>query len=324
MSRLAKIISGMAVAMSMAPQVAHANLALTSAGLSDGLSLQTAVTLNSGNTTWGALGMSVNNGNIVAYDWQNGTNYVFPDANNQAVTSALYTAPGISSNGQYATVNGVTYGIDGGVLTAFNTNGTINHQLVTSLSSSQGIIATSSGNILMRTAAGLVSVNPVTNSYTVLDSAFPGGTIGLSLSASENKMYAATGSGVTVFNPNTGAELINYALPASLSSFYSIGVSTPILTGALADSILVSGLGGQVLDLNLSTGQYSILAGGANAITYIAEDPTNGSYLIGGSNNIYRLTYSSTTPAPEPGGISVFLLALALLAAAKLGKTIRF
>ncbi len=322
MNTIAKIIAGVAIAMSVAPQAARANLALTTAGINDGMSLQTAVEFSSGSTNWGVLGLTVNAGNIVAFDLINGTNYVFPDANNQTLSSALYAPTGFSSNGQYATANGVAYGIDGGLLTAFNANGTVNHQLVTSLtsSSSAGVVALNNGNLLMRTNTGLlVSVNPATNSYTVLDSAFPDGIAGISLSASENKIYAASTTGLTVIDASTGAELINYALPSGTSGYYpyAIGVSAPILTGALADSVIITGLSGQVIDLNLSTGQSTVLANGGLQIAYITQDPTNGSYLIGGSNNIYRLTYSSTTPAPEPGGISVFLLAIALLAAAK-------
>ena len=71
---------------------AHATLALTAAGITDGFSLSTFATIDPGNTGFGPFGLAVNNNNqVIVSDTVSGKDYIFSDVDGQTPGSALQT-----------------------------------------------------------------------------------------------------------------------------------------------------------------------------------------------------------------------------------------
>src|SRR5215469_4614945 len=101
---------------------ARADLVLNAAGIADGFSatnFATGLSTSGSSFGFGPFGMAVaSNGaggyNVLVNDANNGTRYVFNDADGQTPGSALTTTASGSSTAGYATLGGVAYGSNSG------------------------------------------------------------------------------------------------------------------------------------------------------------------------------------------------------------------
>ncbi len=303
---------------------ARADLALNAAGSADGLVLAVFATINSGDTGFGPFGLAATgNGNILVHNQPNETTYVFKDINGQTVGSAVSSTNSVSSNTSgYATAGGQAYGSIGGIGTRFvqfNSDGTVNRTLAPGTTAYLGMVGEPNGHILATSRfQGLIDINPVTNSFSEVIPGLTGD--GLSLSA----------DGKTAYLVSNGSVLAIDLVTRTVAQVYANAGPSPDSTGvinapgsAVNGEIVVSNNDGSLGLIDPATGGYTQIGSGGTRLDYTFADASNGSLLIDGSNNVYRLTCTladcsigSPPPAsaPEPAAITLLGAGLAGLA----------
>ncbi len=303
---------------------ARASLMLNATGTADGLALAVFATINSGDTGFGPFGLAATGaGTILVHNQPNETTYVFNDVNGQTVSSALSSTNSVSSNTSgYATAGGQAYGSIGGIGTRFvqfNPDGTVSRTLAPGVTAYLGMVGEPDGHILATSRfQGLIDINPVTNRFTQIIPGLTGD--GLSLSADGKTAYLVSNGAVLAIDLVTRAVVRTYANAGPSPDSTGV-INAP--GSAVNGEIVVSNNDGSLGLIDPATGGYTQIGSGGTRLDYTFADASNGSLLIDGSNNVYRLTCTradcsigSPPPAsaPEPATITLLGAGLASLA----------
>lgn len=301
-------------------------LTLTSAGIADGFTLSTFVTLDPGNGyDLGPFGVAVaSNGNVIVGNnpgantdfFSQGTRYAFADVDGQTIASALNAVtPGGVLHQAYASAGGEAYGAVNRQLVEFNPDGTVNHVLtgVTTLMDLGMWGDPVNGHIIASTDAGLIDIDPLANggagSFRVINSQAGGS----SLTVSPDGLTAYIGGGsIIAVNIATGLETYVAAVP------YGLGIGTIYSSNHLNGDVVVDTYVNGLDLVDPTTGTVTLIATGGTFGAYVAEDPTNGSLFLDQSDGVDRLNWTTGATVPEPSTLGLlgcaFAMGLGLLA----------
>jgi hypothetical protein len=301
---------------------ADAALTLTPAGTSLGFTTSTFASGLPQITTEGPFGLALTgNGNVLVSDVANSTRYVFADVDNQTPANALFTTPSLSSGTGYASGIGAAYGGEGTNFVRFNDNGTVAQVLVPTVTPSLGMTANpTTGHLIATSSRGLIDIDPVANTFRVIQSVLGSSADGVSLSPDGSVAYVgffATGhvlgyrvsDGVTVFDSgNIG--------------HFPDGTAVIVSNNSLNGKIIVNGEDGSVslIDPNGPAGNSIVIAtAGGQRGDYVVADRNNGSLLLDYSTEVDRLScgtacaIGSALAVPEPEAYGMLLSGLGLL-----------
>jgi len=199
---------------------AQAQLALTPAGVADGFTLTTFVSGYSP-AAYGPLAQGIlPDGNVITGsaligNVGMGTIYIFKDADNQTLSSALSAAPYTFTTGnpQYAmaTAGGQVYGAQafGGIYEHFDNSGahTPVAGLPSTLRSDLGMWGDlANGHIVSSSNEGIVDINPLNGAVRVIV-ASPNCCDGVTVSPDGKTVYAESGGNILAFDYASGALL---------------------------------------------------------------------------------------------------------------------
>jgi hypothetical protein len=300
-------------------------LTLTPAGIADGFTLSTFVTLNPGENALGPFGVAVaSNGNVIVGNnpganndyYSQGTRYVFTDVDGQTTVSALNAiTPGGVGHQAYASVGGEAYGAVNRQLVEFNPDGTVNHVLtgVTTLMANGMWGNPVNGHIIAISDDGVIDINPLANggagSFRVINSLATGNSISVS---PDGKTGYIGLSDIVAINLATGIETYVAAVP------YAEGIGTIYSHNDLNGDLVVDTDHQGVYLVDPTTGTATLIASGGSRGVYVGLDPTNGSLFIDQSDGIDRLSWVAGPTVPEPSTLGLmggaFALGLGLLA----------
>lgn len=296
---------------------AGASLIVTPAGQALGFTATSVITGLPQSGLIGPFGLTLTGNNqILVSDYANSTRYLFNDVDGQTITNALSSLSSQSSTVGYANVNGVAYGGSGSSFVQFNNDGTINHVIVPAISPYLGIAGDPvSGKLIATSSSGLVEINPVSNTFRVINGGASGD--GVSISIDGTIAYLATGSTITGYNIATGAVV-----------FSSNGIGGGLDgTGVISSSnnlngfIVVNANDGNVSLINPITKALTVIATSSGQRgDYVSPDFTNGTLLLDFSYEVSRLScgagcsIGAPPSTPEPGSVVLAAFGVAALA----------
>ncbi len=283
---------------------AHADLALTQAGIDQGFALSTfASGFPTGfNTSYGPVGplgiaFTPSGGVLVSDD--PGNVRLFPtDTNGQKAGMApvgqnygMGNAAGLTQMGNriYMTQQA------NGAVVQVNPNGTLSQTIVTGLPHATGIVANPvTGQLFVSTADVGASpqvflVDPATKTANLFVKAQ---LDGLTISPDGKTLYGASGSGTVVgYDTATGKLVFQSGVIPGHVDGVALGA------GTLAGEIFANTNAGTVVEVNLTTGAQTIIAQGGSRGDFAVVDPNpnQNSVLLTQSDSVVRL-------APPPGG----------------------
>jgi len=309
---------------------AHAQLALTPQGVTDGFTLTTFL---SGYTPaqYGPLAQGIlPDGNVVTGSAfvgtpGEGTIYIFKDADNQTLSSALSAATYTYTTGnpQYAmaTAGGQVYGAQafGGVYEHFTNTGA-HTALAGPVSAARSYLGMwgdpVNGHIISSSYQGLLDINPLTGTFRVI--ATNPGIDGVTISPDGKTVYAEAGGNILAYDYASGALLHTY----SGNGHFPDGTGV-IAGGQLSGDIVVNNNDGTVGLLDPTTGVETIIATGGTRGDFVSPDTSNGTLFLSQNERIDRLSCGTGcsigssggggTGVPEPATLALFGLGLAAL-----------
>ena len=294
------------------------SLTLTADGVADGFTLTTFISGYSA-ADYGPLAQGISNGNVITGSARGsaGTNiYVLPDVDGQTLASAISTVPYTCQTGNcnYAmtTAGGKVYGAQafGGTYQQFSSTGTPTALTLTgpdgSITSNLGMWGNPvNGHIISSSSVGLVDINPVTGSYTVIVAGlFPDG---VSVSPDGTKAIVEVGGSIQIYDIASGTLLHSYPVGHSPDG-------TGVITGGLFNGfIVVNNNDGTVGLLNPTTGVEDIIASGGNRGDFVSPDTTNGTLFLSQEDAIDRLSCGpgcsiGVGGVPEPSTWAMIIL----------------
>lgn len=286
---------------------AHANLALTAAGLADGFTLATFATMDPGNTgcCGGPFGVAMSGSNVIVSNGSTGTRYVFPDVNGQTIATATSTAPSSSGTIAYASAGGQAYGGDGsGHFVQFNADGSINHILSgVTASPSLGMWGAPNGHIIATSSSGMIDINPTAaggaGTFRVINGQ---GADGVSVSPDGTTMYLEQGN-INAYSIATGAFIAGYGTSGAPDG-------TGVISGGLFNGYIIANTNLGNIDLiDPFTSTFTTIASGGTRGDYTSPDVTNGTLFLTYSDIVARLGCgpgcSIGVTTPEPASIAL-------------------
>jgi hypothetical protein len=276
---------------------ARADLTLTQAGQDRGLTLSTFATGFPSSSGVGPLGIEFPaSGGVLVSDYPGNVRLFATDTDGQMASNAhigqnygLSQAVGLAQSGGniYMTQQGM------GRLVQINDNGTFNQVIVGGMTFATGLLTNPNNGHLFVSTAGtnqVWDVNPVAMTKTLfvnanLDGLTTNGTI----------LYGANGS--------TG-HLLGYRISDGAlvfdSGFIPGGIDGSALgAGPLFGNIYVNTNSGTVVEVNLTTGQQTLIATGGSRGDFVTVDPYNNTLLLTQTDRVLRLNGTFGT-APEP------------------------
>jgi len=308
---------------------AQAQLALTTAGVADGFTLTTFVSGYSP-AAYGPLAQGIlPDGNVITGsaligNVGMGTIYIFKDADNQTLSSALSAAPYTFTTGnpQYAmaTAGGQVYGAQafGGIYEHFDNSGahTPVAGLPSTLRSDLGMWGDlANGHIVSSSNEGIVDINPLNGAVRVIV-ASPNCCDGVTVSPDGKTVYAESGGNILAFDYASGALLNTF--PGGGHGPDGTGV---ISGGKLSGDVVVNNNDGTVGLIDIKTGTETIIAMGGTRGDFVSPDTTNGTLFLSQTERIDRLSCGTGcsigggggSGVPEPATFALFGLGLAAL-----------
>ena len=284
---------------------AHAQLTLTPAGIADGFSL--SIFYSDPATTYGLLGAVNAPGNtVVGSGYGRGQIYLFSDVDGQTFGSRLATVnTGGTPTGIAVAGSNVYVGLLGGQYYSVNTT-----TLALTAIPLPGVQARyglwgnqTNGHLIASTAQGLLDINPVTATFTLVGS--PGGnTDGVTVSP----------DGTIAYNETNSNALFGYSLTSvhpTTPVFSTTLLHSPDGTGIISGGnfngqIIVNNNDGTVGLLDPATQIETIIASGGSRGDLVSPDASNGTLFLTQYEALYRLScgpgcsIGSTPPVPEP------------------------
>ena len=317
-----------AFAISAVPQ-AEATLALTltPAGSGMGFGLTTFVDgypfPTGGPSAYGLVSIAVaSNGKLLAPNSQDQKVYIFNDADNQTLGSAISVVPLPPGTGYVmATAGGLPYGAQalGGQFVAFSNSGSVLGPIVAGVGSYFGMWGNPvNGHIIASSNKGLIDITPGSlGSYTVINAGvFPDGVTvtpdGLTAYVADVAAGAVEGYDIA-----TGAQVFNSGF---LGGIGPDGMGVLAGTCAAAGDIVVVNNDGTVGLINPSgPPAYTKIAQGGTRGDFASLDTNNGTLFMSQNEGIARLTSpagctigtvltgggTSGHPTPEPVGLPI-------------------
>ncbi len=323
-SALKTALSLMSVAAALlGASPAQAVLTLTAAGISDGFVLSTFVGPYGSGGGYGPLAQAVlPSGNIVSPSSFDGKIYVFSDVDGQTLGSAVsatsYACQTGNCNYAMATAGGLAYGAQafGGTYERFANDGSRTILPGLAAAGLRGFLGMwgnpINGHIIAASSAGLVDINPVADTFRVINAGlFPDG-----VSVSKDGLVAFVENGGTIqsYSIATGALIHTYFTGHAPDG-------TGVIYGGLFDGdIIVNNNDGTLglLDPSKVDGdplQFVIIASGGTRGDFVSPDTNNGTLFLSQNERVMRLTcpncsFVPPTDVPEPTGLALFGTAL--------------
>jgi hypothetical protein len=324
-SKLINLIVGASVGFIYSTSASRAELALTSAGTTDGFSLNlfmSGIPNNGGGFCCGPLGVATSSSGVVMQ--VNGLgNYLFADVNGQVFNPANQTSTLTSTGYGMAITNsgGTLYTGNndaGGLLQKLNNDGSLNSTVATTPASGvagHGITTNpTNGNIVASSFNGISSINPTTGVATLLVNS--GGFFdGVSMSADGKIVYGAGGGFIYGYNIANGPNAAPVFTSASLGSPDGTGVITG--SGQFAGDLVSNGNDGNVYLIDKTTGAATLIATGGTRGDYVGVDGTDGSLFLSQSTEEFKLGcgvgcgFVGVGSVPEPSTWAMMILGFA-------------
>ena len=319
-----KSLSAAAIACLLAvASPADAVLTLTAAGTGLGFSTSTFVSGLPQIITEGPFGLALTgNGNVLVSDFANSTRYVFADVDNQTPANALFTTTSFSSAQGYASGIGAAYGGDGTNFVRFNDNGTVAQVLVPTVTPSLGMTANpTTGHLIATSSQGLIDIDPVANTFRVIQGVIGSSADGVSLSPDGSVAYVGFYSTGHVLGYRVADGVVVF--DSGNIGHFPDGTGVIVSNNSLNGKIIVNGEDGTVslIDPNGPAGNFIVIAtAGGQRGDYVAADRSNGSLLLDYSTEVDRLSCGANCAigsvvigVPEPETYAMLLAGLGLL-----------
>jgi hypothetical protein len=276
---------------------ARADLALTAAGVAQGLSLSTFATGFPSTSGVGPVGVAFVNGTVLASDYPGNVRVFATDTDGQNAASApIGQNYGTGNAADLAQVGNTVYMTRQGIgdIVQINANGTFNQVIVTGVPTATGIIASpTTGHLFVSTLGNNViyDVDPIAKTKTVFVNQ---PADGLSVSPDGKTLYAEINGHILGFDTTTKAQTFDSGLIPNSPDGAAIG------TGLFAGKLFVNTNGGTVYEVDTTTLSQTLIATGGSRGDFVVVDPTNGTLLLTQTDRIVRLSGATFTAVPEP------------------------
>jgi hypothetical protein len=225
----------------------------------------------------------------------------------------------------------VAYGSNGFVYGSFSSTGVFTAFSIAGLPSpGLGMAGDSvTGELITVSSAGLIAINPTTNTFRVINAALTSALDfdGVSISPDGQTVYIAQfGQNVTGYNVHTGAQV--FTGPKPVGSYFPDGTGVISSSNALNGDIVVNDNGGNLYLINPVLNTITLIGTNANERgDYTSPDFSNGTLLLDYTDEVERLSCGPgcgigsgppPTTTPEPG--TLMLLGVSLLGLAGVAK----
>jgi len=281
---------------------AHAAIALTPAGIAQGLKLTTFASGYPNTDEVGPLGVAfTTSGGVLTTD-KLGNMRLFPtSADNQLASSAPVTqnyglngATGLAHFGTHIYMSRQ----GSGDVVEVNQDGTFKQTILTGLPYATGIIANPvSGHLYVSTIGinAVYDVDPIAKTKTL----FANGDVdGLTVSADGKTLYLIGENGV-ITGYDTTSKAVVFA-PLTVSPFIDGAV---IGRGTLAGNMFVNTRDGKIIEVNLASKVQTTIADGGSRGDFAYADANNNSLLFTQTDSIVRLAEANVGAVPLPAGV---------------------
>jgi hypothetical protein len=281
---------------------AHAAIALTPAGIAQGLQLTTFATGYPSAENVGPLGVAfTNTGGVLTTD-KLGNMRLFPtSADNQLASSAPVTQNyGLNSATGLAHFGGKIYMSRQGVgdVVEVNQDGTFKQVILSDLPYATGIVANPlTGHLYLSTIGvnTVYDIDPIAKTKTVFAT---GDVDGLAISDDGSTLYLIGENGVmTGYNTTTKAVVFSPLMVSNTIDGAVIG------RGTLAGNMFVNTRDGKIIEVNLATKAQTTIADGGSRGDFAYSDVSNNSLLFTQTDSIVRLSEASVGAVPLPAGV---------------------
>jgi hypothetical protein len=300
---------------------AHATLALTPTGTTDGFTLTPFVSGYNFGGNYGPLSQGIlPDGNVITGSVGDGKIYIFPNANGQTLGSAIsatsYTFQTGNPNWAFATAGGNVYGAQlfGGAYESFSNTGSftaITGQ-VQNYADYLGMWGDpANGHIIAASYSGLIDINPVNGNVRVINAnLFPDG---VSVSLDGTTAYVEVGGNIDAVSLATGDILATYSGNGHSPD------GTGVIDGGLFNGfIVVNNNDGTVGLIDPSVGTESIIASGGSRGDFTSPNTATGDLFLSQYELVDTLgcgpgcSIGSVTPGvPEASTWAMILLGFA-------------
>jgi hypothetical protein len=281
---------------------AQAAIALTPAGIAQGLKLTTFASGYPNTEDVGPLGVAfTNTGGVLTTD-KLGNMRLFPtSADNQLASAAPVTQNyGLNGSTGLAHFGGHIYMSrqGNGDVVEVNQDGTFKQTILTGLPYATGIIANPvSGHLYVSTIGinAVYDIDPVAKTKTL----FANGDVdGLTVSDDGSTLYLIGENGI-ITGYNTTTKAVVFA-PLTVSPFIDGAV---IGRGTLAGNMFVNTRDGKIIEVNLASKVQTTIADGGSRGDFAYADASDNSLLFTQTDRIVRLAEASVGAVPLPAGV---------------------
>ena len=286
---------------------ANASLVLTAAGVAEGFTLSAVISGGNDSNYPALAGAVLSDGKLAVLDYEHGRLVKYNDTDNQTQADALAFV-NFSGAINIANVGGKTYATSTsqGLFEVSSALG-LTHINTPGVSPSLGLWGnTATGHLLMAASTGLVDVNPLTGTSTLIASGF---FDGVSVSPDGTVVYAEFG-GTTI----RGYNILSHLLVSTYSFGHAPDGTGVISGGALNGHIISNNNDGTVVIIDPSTSLAVVIASGGSRGDFTSADSNDGSLLLSQYGAMLRLKVAGGSiggTVPEP--MSLALVAVALL-----------
>jgi hypothetical protein len=298
----------------------RADMALTAAGIAQGLTLSTFASgfPNSGGV--GPLGVAFTPAGVLVSDYPGNVRVFATDTDGQNAAAAPVAQNYGGTNAvDLAQIGGNVYMTRQGIgdLVQINNNGTFNQVIVTGMPAATGMVADPLNGALFVSTVGsnvVWKVDPVAKTKTVFVNA---PVDGLTISADGSTIYGEANGHILGWNSTTGALVFDSgAIPGGPDG-------TAIGAGLFAGELFVNTNSGQLFEINQSTHAQTLLATGGSRGDFVTVDTTNDTLLLTQTDRVLRLNGATFTTTPEPAYAGLLGCGLLVLAVLRLRRNAR-
>jgi hypothetical protein len=281
---------------------AHAAIALTPAGIAQGLKLTTFASGFPNTDEVGPLGVAfTSSGGVLTTD-KLGNIRLFPtSADNQLASAAPVTQNyGLNGATDLAHFGGHIYMSrqGSGDVVEVNQDGTFKQTILTGLPYATGMIANPvTGHLYVSTIGinAVYEIDPVAKTKTLFTN---GDVDGMAISDDGGTLYLVGETGV-ITGYNTGSKAVVFA-PLTVSPFIDGAV---LGRGSLAGNLFVNTRDGKIIEVNLASKVQTTIADGGSRGDFAFPDFSSNSLLFTQTDSIVRLAEANVGAVPLPAGV---------------------